>query len=462
MVLGEKQFYIKSSLFPRLAFLLSAFALVGCGVAAAPRVTSTHSPPTLPQPTATIQEAFPFPTLPRHTVIASPVPAPTASSVPTQGVNLALDERISLFEEVWSTVQANYLYEDFGGVNWQQMHADYLPRIKAAEDRTHFYATLAEMIDELGDQHSRFIPPSVAMTEDASVSGREVTVGIGIVARPKADGAFIQLILPNSPAERAGLYPRDRILSVDGRPYKPEDGDLSGAIGSTVRITVLRPGEKARDVVLMRQEVQMHIQPSYRRFPGDIGYVMIPTLWADDMGEQVSGALTDLVASGPMRGLILDLRANHGGWREVLSEVLSHFVQGKVGVFYSRSAVAPLLISPPTGPDLGRAHIPLIVLIDGDTASYAELMAAILKQEAGAKLVGTHTAGNTETIYAHTFSDGSRLWLAQEGFHMNNGQNLEGVGVFPDVTIDADWTRYSEDDDPQLLEALRMLGAGPK
>jgi C-terminal processing protease CtpA/Prc len=76
--------------------------------------------------------------------------------------------------------------------------------------------------------------------------------------------------------------------------------------------------------------------------------------------------------------------------------------------------------------------------------------------------VGSQTAGNTETIYAHTFEDGSRLWLAQEGFRLQDGTNLEGVGVAPSSVVDADWTRYSEDDDPQLLEALRLLGGGPK
>ena len=462
MLLGEKQLYKIHVLLPRLAFLLSTFALIGCSVAATPRVNSANNTAPLAQPTSTIQTDPTALHIPNDTATAIVLPTRSPSPVPTQPLTLTLNERIALFDEVWGTVQVNYLYDDYGGVDWQQMYADYLPRIEAAEDRSQFYATLAEMISELGDQHSRFIPPSVALSEDASVSGREVIVGIGIIARPKADGAFIQLVLPNSPAERAGLRPRDRILSVDGRPYKAEDGDLSGTIGSTVRITVLRPSEKARDVVLMRQEVQMQIQPSSRRFPGDIGYVMIPTLWADDMGEQVSGALTDLVASGPMHGLIVDLRANRGGWREVLSEVLSHFTRGEVGVFYSRNEIHPLLIPAPTGPDLRRAPVPLIVLIDGDTASYAELMAAILKQESGAKLIGTHTAGNTETIYAHTFSDGSRLWLAQEGFRMSNGQNLEGVGVLPDITVEADWTRFSEDDDPQLLEALRMLGAGPK
>jgi C-terminal processing protease CtpA/Prc len=191
-----------------------------------------------------------------------------------------------------------------------------------------------------------------------------------------------------------------------------------------------------------------------------VGYVSIPTFWANDMGEQVSGALTDLVAAGALRGLILDVRSNRGGWGEVLNEVLSHFVRGQVGVFFGRNYVRPLVVGPPAGPDL--RGLPLVVLVDGETASYAELLAAVLQREDGATVVGAPSAGNTETIYAHTLRDGSRLWLAQESFRLQDGANLEGTGVMPDVTLESDWTRYSEDDDPQLLEALRLLGAGPK
>jgi len=213
-------------------------------------------------------------------------------------------------------------------------------------------------------------------------------------------------------------------------------------------------------VVVMRQEVSTHILPYYRRFPGDIGYVSIPTLWVNDMGEQVSGALTDLVVEGPLRGLVVDVRSNRGGWGEVLTDVLSHFTRGQVGIFFGRNHVRPLVVGPPAGPDMRR--IPLVVLIDSETASYAEVLAAVLQQEADALIVGTHSAGNTETIYAHTLRDGSRLWLAQESFQLQSGENLEGVGVTPDTLLDVDWTRYSEDDDPQLLEALRLLGGGPK
>jgi C-terminal processing protease CtpA/Prc len=178
------------------------------------------------------------------------------------------------------------------------------------------------------------------------------------------------------------------------------------------------------------------------------------------MDEQVNGALTDLVAEGPLNGLILDMRSNGGGWLYVLSGLLSHFVRGQVGMFFNRQAVRPLEISAPAGPDLRSVR--LVVLVDNDTASYAEVLAAVLQHEKQAIVVGTRTAGNTETTYAYTLTDGSRLWLAQEGFRLQNGTNLEGLGVEPDTTVDVDWTHYSEDDDPQLLEALRLLGAGPK
>jgi C-terminal peptidase prc len=373
---------------------------------------------------------------------------------------LTLEERRQIFEEVWRTVKEHYLYTDFRGRDWDAMHDEYEPLIEASQSRDAFYATMVAMVARLDDQHSRFVPPASAQKEDATASNHEVTVGIGVLTKPRTDGAFIQIVFPDSPAARAGLAPRDRIIAVNGRPYDMDDGDLLGDAGSNVRLTVVRPGAKPRDVVLVRQEVQNHIAPSYRRFPGDIGYVSIPTLWVNDMDEQVNGALTDLVAAGRLSGLILDVRSNQGGWGYVLSGLLTHFVRGQVGVFFDRHHARPLEVEPPAGPDL--RHLPLVVLIDNETASYAELLAAILQHEDRALIVGTRSAGNTETIYAYTLSDGSRVWLAQEGFRLQNGDNLEGIGVQPDSTVDVDWTHYSEDDDPQLLEALRLLGAGPK
>jgi C-terminal peptidase prc len=389
----------------------------------------------------------------------APTAAPTERPSPTPAT-LSLEERRQIFEEIWRTIDENYLYPDYHGVDWGVVRAEYGARVEADQTRDEFYATMVEMVAQLNDQHSRFQPPAAALEEDATMSNSAVTVGIGVLTTPRPDGAFIQVVFPDSPAARAGLAPRDRVIAVDGRPYRADDGDLLGEAGSQVRLTVVRPGAELRDVILTRQEVQNHIVPSYKRFPGDIGYVVIPTLWVNDMDEQVNGALTDLVAAGRLSGLVLDMRSNGGGWSYVLSGILSHFVRGQVGTFVSRQKVRPLEVLPPAGPDLRRE--PLVILVDSSTASYAEVLAAVLQRENRALVVGTRTAGNTETIYGYTLVDGSRLWLAQEGFRLRSGEDLEGIGVEPDSTVDVDWTHYSEDDDPQLLEALRLLGAGPK
>lgn len=108
-----------------------------------------------------------------------------------------------------------------------------------------------------------------------------------------------------------------------------------------------------------------------------------------------------------------------------------------------------------SGPDL--RGLPLVVLVDRQTASYAELLAAVLQQEAGALVIGEPTAGNTETIYAYELTAGSRLWVAQEGFALRDGTNLEGRGVQPDLILSLDWTRYSEENDPGIREGRRLL-----
>ncbi len=430
-------------------------APTAAAIAALP--VATAAPTTRSRPTS-VPTAVPT-DLPTDPPTAAPVLAVAPTAPPTPEL-LPYEERKQIFEEVWRTVKEHYLYPDFHKLDWDAIYDEYAARLEGEQTRDAFYAMMVEMVSRLNDQHSRFLPPAEAQTENATISNSEITVGIGVLTRPRADGGFIQIVFPDSPAARAGLAPRDRIIAVDGRPYHEDDGNLLGEAGSAVRLTVVRPGEKLRDVVLTRQEVQNHIVPLYRRFPGDIGYVSIPTLWVNDMDDQVNGALTDLVAEGSLNGLILDVRSNGGGWLYVLSGLLSHFVRGQVGVFFNRDSVRPLEVGPLNGPDL--RNVKLVVLVDNETASYAEVLAAVLQHEHNVQVVGTRTAGNTETTYAYTLTDGSRLWLAQEGFRLRNGVNLEGVGVLPDVTVDVDWTHYSEDDDPQLLEALRQLGAGPK
>lgn len=365
-----------------------------------------------------------------------------------------------MFEEVWRTVNENYLYPDFHGLDWEAVYQQFAPRVAETTSDESFYALLTEMVEQLGDHHSRFLAPQDAVIEKVSATGNERRVGIGVIATTTPNGALIQQVLPGSPAEKAGLRPRDRIIAVDGETCQEEEcSEIEGPIGSQVRLTVIRPGEHARDIVVTRQHIQIRVTPTVHRLEGDIGYIRIPSLWVRDMSERVSGGLTDLVIEKPINGLILDVRGNPGGWRDVLVSVLSHFVRGDVGVFFDRHSTMPLIVKQGGGPDL--RHVPLVVLIDNTTSSYAEVLAAILQVEADATVIGVPTLGNTETIYAYELAGGGRLWLAQEGFRLSNGVNLEGQGVQPDITIDVDWSQFREEDDPHIQEALRLLYPSP-
>lgn len=157
-----------------------------------------------------------------------------------------------------------------------------------------------------------------------------------------------------------------------------------------------------------------------------------------------------------MTGLVLDIRGNGGGYRGVLEHVLGNFVSGEVGQFVDQDTSYPFVVT-------GRAMqqrlqgIPLAVLTDNGTESYAEVLAAVLQERGRAIVVGSPTAGNTETIYRYDFDDGSRLWVAEEGFRLSDGSGLEGRGVQPDEPVAQDWTAYSESDDPDIRKALEVL-----
>jgi carboxyl-terminal processing protease len=443
------------------AILLLTLAVLATGCSIQPSAALVPLPSETPLVIVALGTIEPAPRMPTSTMqpqlpTASPGPVPKQAATNTppraqQPLDLVTRQRI--FQEVWSIIDTNYLYADFGGVDWAAIRSEFEPRIAEAPSDEAFYQLISAMVGRLGDDHSRFLPPQAAQRQDALSSGREEHVGIGVVYRDLGDGLLLQHVFPGSPAERAGLRPRDRIVAINGALYSNEN--LQGPEGSELRLTVVRPGEKSLDIVLNRARIEGRITPLARRMPGDIGYLSITTLWVNDTDDQVSAALASITTPQPLRGLIVDLRSNPGGWRSVMTGILSHFTTGEVGTFTSRQSNSTLNISTAGRPDL--RGVPLVVLVDNNTASYAELIAAILQGHAGAVVIGMPTSGNTETIYSYELTGGARLWVAQEGFEMSDGSDLEGVGVQPDISILDDWTRFSEADDPGISAAVRLL-----
>ncbi|HEX6288114.1 MAG TPA: S41 family peptidase [Herpetosiphonaceae bacterium] len=437
-----------------------------------PTATATLAPSPLAAPTSTPTDT-PLPAETPTSVAVSPtpdVPTPTATPtidpsqltpVPTPTLP-ALDRtrRSELFDEVWQTVADHYLYADFGGVNWVEIKARYESRALEAAAPAEFYATLSEMIDELRDEHSRFEDPQTAFTQRAIASGTDAYVGVGILTVEYDDGLLVTTVFPNSSAANAGMKRRDMIVAVDGQPVAGDGAlpEIGGPANTRVELEVYTPGGEARTLTLERRPVLAQYVPEAYRLPETrVGYVLVQSFWAHDMADRVRVGVQRLVADeGHLDGLIVDVRGNGGGWRSVLEGLLSHFVAGEVGAFYSQEESYPLTITPSElSPSL--KDLPLVVLVDRETESYAEIFAAVLQAQRGASVVGVNTAGNTETIYAYDFDDGSRLWVAQEGFRLQDGSNLEGRGVLPDRSIGVDWMRFSEARDPHIVEAIQMI-----
>jgi C-terminal processing protease CtpA/Prc len=139
-----------------------------------------------------------------------------------------------------------------------------------------------------------------------------------------------------------------------------------------------------------------------------------------------------------------------------LDEILALFTDGRQGEFYVRDEVRPLQIN---GRDVAHSQtIPLVLLVSSYSNSSAEIMAGVLQESGRAMLVGSQTLGNVEAVYNYLLTDGSMLWLAEEGFHSNNGVNWDGLGIKPDVEVQQAWHEFATDaDDLALQKAIDLL-----
>jgi carboxyl-terminal processing protease len=236
--------------------------------------------------------------------------------------------------------------------------------------------------------------------------------------------------------------------------------DIRGPEGSDVTLTIVSPGEVARDVTLDRRRINPLILPDAHRLDTDpgVGYLQVLSLSGQPVIDGIEQALTRLQRGEPLEGLIIDLRASNQGAPAVVIEMLRAFVEGEVGEFHSRVGNEPIEIEPN---DLASDYddVPLAVLVDETTEADAEQLAAILQDQGRAVIVGQQTSGQTHGANTVDFADGSLLQLVSFGFQLPDGRTLEGLGVTPDVPVEGDWLDYPEAEDPYVLAALDAFAA---
>ena len=324
---------MKSLSKPILLFLLVS-SLIACSFPAPATPPTTYEarptiiwPSATPTPTVT-QTGTPTPTL---TATATPSATDTPVTPPTlTPTTLPRSLQLRVFEDVWSVVNDNYLYPDFNGVDWEAVRAEFSERIEVGLDNASFYTAMYEMIARLGDEHSSFLSPEDVAQEEAYYLGNYDYVGIGVLHQPipERQRSVILSVFSASPAEAAGLKPRDAILSADGVPILDEDGyyrdTIRGPAGTTITLTVQTPGDAVRQVTITRQRITGAITLPYQVLTSPnglrVGYIFLFAFDDSTMDEQVGEALYNMTAEGRLDGLILDLRMNGGGANTIVDD----------------------------------------------------------------------------------------------------------------------------------------------
>ncbi|NOY43713.1 MAG: S41 family peptidase [Planctomycetes bacterium] len=287
------------------------------------------------------------------------------------------------------------------------------------------------------DDYSAYLTADQLREVYSQIEGNFVGLGVELKAE---DGALLIVhVIPGSPAERAGILARDRIVAVDGKSTSELSTDeaasmLTGAEGSWVRVTAYSPGKQPRVINVRREHVEVPSMEDVKIVDKDFGiaYLRIPT-FQKTTSRDLEAALWDLHRKG-MRSLILDLRGNPGGLLTSSVEVADKFLtQGSIVSTRGRSAQEDFNYQAHYG---GTWRVPLVVLIDEDSASASEIFAGAIKDNNRGIIVGNTSfgKGSVQGIFPLGYA-GAGIRLTTAKFFSPNGTPISRHGVEPDVNV---------------------------
>jgi carboxyl-terminal processing protease len=286
--------------------------------------------------------------------------------------------------------------------------------------------------------------------------------GIGVrIKRKKGEAAIVSELIAGGSAGKAGIKPGDALAAVEGVDITDLALDdiaarIRGKEGSSVKITIQRPGEKAPRVITVTRVAISENAVESRLVGGDrVAYVRMNgfSTAAQDQAMAAIGALQ----ARATKGVILDLRTNGGGDLNVYLSFLSKFL--KDGPFgFETSRKGDRIALGPDGSYVGL-KVPLVVLVSDSTASAAEAFSAAVKQYGVAKVVGSQTAGCVGIGSRYGLQDGSAVAVTTRKLSGPKGEELNRVGLKPDEVVEVTREELAAGRDPVLDRAVKLLGA---
>lgn len=320
----------------------------------------------------------------------------------------------------------------------------------------------AGMVAALGDQWSYYIPASEYAAYMEQMNNAYVGIGITVQLQEENDGFVIIRVIPGSPAQEAGLLPGDVVVAVAGMrvdQYGVEQTQeaIGGEEGTQVELVVQRGG-KEETFNVTRRQVQVPVATG-QMLENGLGYVRIENF--DSRCARESMELLGQMRRDGVRGLILDVRNNPGGYQQELVSLLN-FLLPEVVVFRSEDYAGN---RDTVWSDKAYVKLPMAVLVNAESYSAAEFFAAALQEHEAAVVVGEKTTGKGYFQSTFQLPDGSALNLSIGKYYTPKGVSLAGVGITPDITVPVSeeiaYQIYAQtlelEEDPQIQAAIAAL-----
>jgi len=359
-----------------------------------------------------------------------------------------------VYDDVWKLVNTKYVDVNQNGQNWHIWRHKYDSVIKTNDDA---YVAIETMLASLNDPYTRFLDPDEFAEEKRSISG--TLYGIGIQIGLRDDKLMIIAPIEDTPAFKAGLLTNDEILQIDGKSTKgisiKEAADrIRGPKGTSVKLIIKRENEE-KEYVILRDKIDIKAvsvkKPETTKIDKNIGYIRLNSFLSHSASQELQDALEQLTDK---QGYIIDLRSNPGG-------LLSNAIY--ISDMFLESGYIVSTVDRDGYKETQRASRktltdkPLVVLIDGGSASASEILSGALKDNGRAVLVGTKSFGKGLVQEINRLSDGSGINITTQKYLTPNGTDINKVGIVPDIKV-----KNSKDDiknkiDRQLEKAHEVI-----
>lgn len=371
-----------------------------------------------------------------------------------------------LVDEVWQVIEHTYVDATFNQVDWKAVRTEYLDRPYTSQEEA--YTAIKEMLGKLEDPYTRFMTPEEFRNMQIDTSGELTGVGIQLSQDEETKELVVVSPIEDTPAFKAGVQSRDVILKIDGASTEGMDVNdavqlIRGPVGTEVNLTIRRD-EKVLEFTLTRDRIEIHsVRYEYRKEGATpIGYVRL-TQFSANAAPEMQDALQELEQQN-VAGYILDLRSNPGGLLKASIDIARMWMgNGTIVSTVNRRGIVH--------EEAANAHSltakPLVVLVDGGSASASEILSGALQDNHRATLVGTQTFGKGLVQSVNRLGDGSGLAVTIAKYLTPSGRDINKLGIEPDIIVDLTEAQQEElgnnrdligtVEDPQYAKALETL-----